>query len=301
MSLLSATLGRLAPQFRTLGEWACIYDQIIETRPLCTKTLQNRRASIRHIVGALGDRSLRSIRPLDVAVAVRDLHARAPVMARRVLVEARDMLGEAVSYGWIARNPALDVKQLRAPVRRRRLSLEQWQMMYQAACEQPIAWLPHMLLLALVTGQRRADLAKMGFEDIWDGRLHIEQQKTGARIALPLKLRLDLIDSTLSDVIEGCKSYAAPGQTFLRKPRGAPLGVASLSTRFEALREAVCEPIPPPHTPPTLHECRSLAERLYRAQGLDTRTLLGHRRQSMTDQYNDDRGLDGRKWRVLQI
>jgi hypothetical protein len=45
--------------------------------------------------------------------------------------------------------------------------------------------------------------------------------------------------------------------------------------------------------------CRSLAERLYCGQGIDTRTLLGHKRQAMTDVYNDDRGLSRGQWRVL--
>ncbi|MFC2588560.1 MAG: hypothetical protein ACFNZS_01050 [Ottowia sp.] len=44
---------------------------------------------------------------------------------------------------------------------------------------------------------------------------------------------------------------------------------------------------------------RSLAERLYRAQGVDTRILLGHRRQQMTDRYNDDRGLS--RWQCLPL
>jgi phage integrase len=53
--------------------------------------------------------------------------------------------------------------------------------------------------------------------------------------------------------------------------------------------------------PPTLHEVRSLAERLYRAQGVDTRILLGHRRQQMTDRYNDDRGLSRKQWQYLPL
>ncbi|KGD73719.1 hypothetical protein HA49_10765 [Tatumella morbirosei] len=45
-------------------------------------------------------------------------------------------------------------------------------------------------------------------------------------------------------------------------------------------------------TAPTFHEQRSLSERLYRAQGLDTQKLPGHKSQKMTDRYNDDRGKD---------
>lgn len=52
---------------------------------------------------------------------------------------------------------------------------------------------------------------------------------------------------------------------------------------------------------PSLHECRSLAERLYRAQGIDTQTLLGHSRPQQTDDYNDDRGLSSGQWKVLVL
>ena len=43
-------------------------------------------------------------------------------------------------------------------------------------------------------------------------------------------------------------------------------------------------------TPATFHEQRSLSERLYKEQGVDTRKLLGHKTQQQTDRYHDDRG-----------
>lgn len=53
--------------------------------------------------------------------------------------------------------------------------------------------------------------------------------------------------------------------------------------------------------PPSLHECRSLSERLYRAQGINTMILLGHKHQAMTDMYNDDRGLTRGEWKTLTL
>lgn len=43
-------------------------------------------------------------------------------------------------------------------------------------------------------------------------------------------------------------------------------------------------------TPATFHEQRSLAERLYKQQGINTQKLLGHKSQLQTERYNDDRG-----------
>lgn len=51
-------------------------------------------------------------------------------------------------------------------------------------------------------------------------------------------------------------------------------------------------------TAPTFHEQRSLSERLYREQGLETQKLLGHKTQRMTDKYNDDRG---KEWMVIAL
>jgi len=301
MSLLSLTLGRIAPQYKTLREWSIIYDQIISSKQVLPKTLESHRLYVARILETFGTRALGSIRPYEIATLIRDIHARTPQTARRVLIEARCLFSEAVNYGWLDRNPALDVKHLRAPVVRQRLSLDQWQRTYEWAELHSPPWVSRMLLLALLTGQRRADLQKMGFDDVWDGYLHVEQQKTGARIALPLALRMDAVDCTLGHAIEMCRCYAAPGPTLLRKSTGAHLARAYMTARFEKTREAACGVAEVPRTAPSLHECRSLSERLYRAQGVDTRTLLGHKRQSMTDMYNDDRGLERGKWKVLTL
>lgn len=51
------------------------------------------------------------------------------------------------------------------------------------------------------------------------------------------------------------------------------------------------------HEWPSLHEIRSLSARLYRAEGIDVQTLLGHKDPEMTSIYLDDRGLSAGAWR----
>jgi len=177
-------------------------------------------------------------------------------------------------------------------------TLGQWWKILGYSIEHMPPWVSRMLALALVTGQRRSDLVKMRFRDVWDGHLHIEQVKTGARLALPITLRLNAVGLTLADVIEDCLAYAKNPDYLLRKHNGEQLGDASLSARFETAREhAIAETT----SPPSLHECRSLSERLYRAQGINTMTLLGHKHQAMTDMYNDDRGLTRGEWKKLPL
>lgn len=298
--ILAATIGRLSPRYRTLADWAETYRKALAARPISQKTLCNRNSALGHVVAALGHRTLGRIRPHEIAELVRELHARYPQAAKRALQECRELFNEAVNYGWIDRNPALTVKQLPAGVRRKRLTLEQWIMIHEYARRRLPPWVSRMMTLALVTGQRRSDLAALRFDAVWDGHLHVQQIKTGARLALPLELRLAAIGVSIADVIEDCRGYAVPGPTLLRKHNGRPPCLASLSARFEEAREAVIAG-PREGLPPSLHECRSLAERLYRAQGIDTRVLLGHRHQSMTDLYHDDRGLSRGEWITLRL
>lgn len=300
-NFLAATLGRVVPKYRRLSEWAAVYQQIIATRPISPKTIANRRGALRYLVDALGDRSIGKIRPHEIAQLTRKVHADHPSTARRVLIEARDVFAEAVAYGWIDSNPAAPIKHLASPVVRRRLSLDDWRRIHAHATTDLPPWVARMIVLALVTGQRRSDLQAMRFDDVRDGHLHITQQKTGTRLRLPLALHLDVISVSIAEAIEACRDYARPGNHLLRKSTGTPLVVASLSARFEDAREGALGSHSGTGAPPSLHECRSLSERLYRRQGIDTRTLLGHKHQAMTDAYNDDRGLTAGEWKTLEL
>lgn len=223
------------------------------------------------------------------------------------------MLNEALMAGWIDANPAVPVRPPRIRISRQRLSVETWSEMLVWARENSPPWVPHMLVLALVTGQRRGDLNKMKFSDVWDGHLHIIQQKkswahdNGARVAMPLHLMLPGIGIKLGDAIEACRAYApmpdGEDSTLIRKSTGKPLSLPSLSWRFEEAREGVLGKHTGKGLPPSLHECRSLSCRLYEKSGIDTKDLLGHRNRSMTDVYADDRGLAAResKWITLVV
>ncbi len=299
-NLLAATLGLVLPRYRTLGQWLDTYREIIEARPLSKKTKANRHSALTHLVSSMGTRTISSIRPHEVAGMVNRLAEKRPQTAKRVLMESKDVFNEAVSYGWIDRNPAAQIKSPHVRIQRNRLTLENWRAIRLHAEEHMPGWVSRMLVLALVTGQRRSDLCKMRFADVWDGYLHVEQTKTGTRLALPLNLKLEVIDTTLQQAIDNCLDYATGTEFMLRKHNGGQLVDASLSARFEEAREDSI-PVCTDGLPVSLHECRSLSERLYRAQGINTMVLLGHKHQAMTDIYNDDRGLTRGEWKTLVL
>lgn len=299
--VLSRTAGIVLPRYRTLGQWSDVYCEIVDGLPVTQKTKANRKCSLAHVVDGLGaHRIISAIRPHDVSAFVMRVYKSHPPLSKRVLIEAKAIFNEAMNYAWIDRNPAAQVKAQQVTVQRNRLTLEQWTAIHAHAETDMPPWVARMMVLALVSGQRRSDVGKMRFSDVWDGHLHVVQAKGKGRVrlALPLSMRLDAIGVTLGGAIEACHEYAPGDDHLLRKSTGKPPGLPSLSARFEEARDAVL-PVCKSGSPASLHECRSLSERLYREQGVNTMVLLGHTTQQMTDMYNDDRGLSAGKWKTL--
>lgn len=134
----------------------------------------------------------------------------------------------------------------------------------------------------------------------------MEQQKkagkpTGARVAIPLTLRLAATVMTLGEVIEHCRGIGAEGDTLLRKSNGKPIEMSSLSARFRQLIVKACgQDAYKQFEWPSLHEVRSLSARTYIAEGMapeTVQTLLGHKDAEMTAVYLNDRGLTDGDWK----
>ena len=217
----------------TLSEWLGTFRTIMAGRGYTAQTIKNRSTSINYIDGQLGARPLRAIKPHEIATVLKKC---SPHKAGRILLEARDIFVEAIANGAAETNPAAHVKKPSCQGLRKRLTLETWQKMLSKSKTGPQQWVPLMLLLGIHTGQRRADLAKMKFSDVVDGHLRVEQQKkarkkVGARLAIPLSLRLKATGLTLGQVIELCKTIGKPGDHLLRQANGRPIEMSSLSAR----------------------------------------------------------------------
>lgn len=252
-----------------------------------------------------GMMSLKDITALEVVKITDEVkalgHNRMAQVVRSVIV---DVFKEAQHVGHVppGYNPALATKKPRSKVKRERLSLDEWKAIYQQAAMHP-HYLQHGMLLALITGQRLGDITKMKFSDVWDGMLHIEQEKTGTKIAIPLTLKCDAIEMTLGDMISMCRDLVVSPyllhhrHSIARGKKGGAISNTSLTAAFKNARNK-CGITWSKGAEPTFHEQRSLSERIYREQGLDTQRLLGHRSKVMTDNYNDDRG---KEWKIVVI
>lgn len=293
----------------TVTEWLDKYISIQEDRlqhnELRPNSYRQKGKPIRLFREHCGMQHLKDITALDIAEIIDAVkaegHNRMAQVVRMVLI---DVFKEAQHAGHVPPgfNPAQATKQPRNRVNRQRLSLPEWQAIFDSVSRrQP--YLKCGMLLALVTGQRLGDICNLKFSDIWDDMLHITQEKTGSKLAIPLNLKCDALNITLREVISQCRDAVVSKylvhyrHTTSQANRGDQVSANTLTTAFKKAREK-CGIKWEQGTAPTFHEQRSLSERLYREQGLDTQKLLGHKSRKMTDRYNDDRGKD---WIIVDI
>lgn len=293
------------PAGKTLREWAPEYEAIYQAeRDATESTLKTVKAGVRAVLLApFADKALVAISTKDVADYVKETKERSVNMANLVRKTLMDMFQEAVAAGHVeaGKNPVTVTRAPKITVERSRLTLEQFRVLHKAALnEEPC--LARGLELAVLTGQRREDLAKMKFADVRDGFLHVIQSKGRGKVKLriPLSLRLDAIGKSLEEVIRECrdavvsKSILHHSRPYGQRKAGAPVTPRTLTISFQDLRDVAKLEWEEGKTPATFHELRSLSARLYSEQyGPEfAQQILGHSTSAMTDMYRDVRGSE---------
>jgi hypothetical protein len=234
----------------------------------------------------------------DLIESIREAgKERSAQAVRSRLVSACKLGGE---LGWMESNPAAMTRARKVTTKRGRLTLETFRAIYAKAGE-VAEWLPHAMMLALVTGADRVTITRMTRDMVADGHLTYRRSKTGAAVAVPLRLRLDAVGVTLDELVRPKTGVVSRYLVHHVNPHGnAPAGSAvfpdRVSKAFTAARKLAGLP---DEGAGTFHELRSLSKRLYDQQGgVDTRALLGHKTQKMADMYADPRGIEAIRVRV---
>ncbi|MGH6725474.1 MAG: tyrosine-type recombinase/integrase [Pseudolabrys sp.] len=115
----------------------------------------------------------------------------------------------------------------------------------------------------LYTGQRRSDVVRMGRQHVQDGKIHVRQDKTGARLKIPLHATLaSIIDASPTDHL-----------TYLTTQFGKPFTAAGFGNWF---RER-CNEAGLPHC--SAHGLRKAAARLLAEAGCtehEIASVTGH-------------------------
>lgn len=281
-----------------VSDWIDRYREILAERNLAPKTRDAFRQRLKTIEDKLGKLIVARVSTRDIADFILEWDSVGKKrMAQALRSFLLDMFREAVAAGWIESNPVAVTRAPRVEVTRSRLTLDNFLAIY----EQARMFSPRVcrsMELALVTAQRREDVRQMLFRDVREDMLWVEQEKTGAKVRIPLNLRLNAVGWSVSDIIQRCRDNVISRHLIHhtehqgRAKPGDKVRATSLSCDFAKARELAKIKWPAGKSPASFHEIRSLAARLYAEQGVDVQALLGHKSPDMTAIYRDVRGAE---------
>lgn len=285
----------------TLAEWVPLYKELwIDKKDPAKNTLRNASSYLARMAQA--DFALRRLTKIETEHTAAFLEAfekdSGEAAATGMRARMSDVFRMAETQGLIeqGKNPVTATYAPGRGVKRERLSLEQF---HAIRANAPL-WLQRAMMLALVTGQRRGDIAAMKFSAQRDGFLYVEQIKSQGEIKLQLdvNIRIAVVGVSISEAMQECRDrvvsrYAVHHIAHRGSARpGDRVSENGLSNAFQEAVEATGIVASEGRTPPTFHEIRSLAERLFKAEfgAAFAQAMMGHKNASMTAKYDDMRG-----------
>ena len=270
-------------------------------KPNTAKTWRSLDGIIRR---ALGERAAADLTVQHCAELIERIAADKPRSAEAVRSRLISVCRRGMELGWMTSDPASVTRRPKVTVQRGRLSLEAFRQIL-AVANQAAEWLPRAMLLGVLTGADRSSIAALTRDDVQrdvHGEvLVVTRPKTGAKVAIPTAIRLDVLGLSLADVLAQRSGVLSRHllhhvNPYGNAPAGSPVHPDTISRQFTAARALAGIP---DDGAPTFHELRSLAKRLYTDQGgVDTKALLGHATERMSDLYADTRGLEPVRVRV---
>lgn len=290
---------RIAGQPETLSDWLDIYTGIIDKRlaegGIAKSTAASTKQKCATIGKAIGQTLLREVSTRTIAEFLAS-YGEKDRMAQAMRSLLLDVFREAIAAGWCEKNPVQVTRAKRVETKRERLSLSDFMAIHAKAVQDGPDWMPVCMELALLTAQRRGDVAKMRYRDLRDGCLNVRQQKNkksegGHNVAIPDQLAI--AGFSLPATIASTRNVVSQYLVHHSKAQGrAKVGSAvrghTIAQEFAAIRDALGIG---GDYPPTVHEIRSLSARLYAEKYGEefAQSLLGHKSAKMAALYQDER------------
>ncbi len=286
------------PKFKTLcSSYRDLQQSRYETGEILKKTFQEKKQFLNEITNAFGDCRYDKISVRQLQNFLDNVfNSGCQFKAKRLRMMLIDIFNEAERVALITSkfNPASITRKYKANIKRRRITLTEFRVLLTYADNHVPIWFHSALVFAFLTAQRRADIVLAHADNVYNDQLHIAQHKSRrstkqSRIALPLDLYNAELNLTLAQFIDN------NANGFIVNNDGNKISEWALSFYFcKYWREIFGKS----DDQPSFHEIRSLSERYYRDQGVQTKNLLGHKKQTTTDIYNDIRSDD---WLVLKL
>ncbi len=222
-----------------------------------------------HLLRVFGHRPIDLIAPMHIREYLDIRGQAAKVLANREKALFSHIFNKAREWGYTtAPNPCQGVKGFKETGRDRYVTNEEFEKVRSIAHFTVV----DAMDLALLTGQRPADVLKLQRTDIRDGALWIVQNKTGARLGIE-------ITGELAAVIERIngRSRTAISAYLIQDEKGQPLSQYALRSRFDKAR--------------TLAKVSFQFRDIRAKAATDTgdlahaQKLLAHRNRDMTEHY----------------
>lgn len=287
---------RIEGKHGTWHDWMNDFEKLLEKRKLADNTRRTYKSLCKKARALAPDgAAFETVTTKVIATAIRNLEDEGKArQAQQLRSFMKDCFNDAIGEGWTKENPALVVRSIEVEVKRARLQFDVFMRVYEA---EGTDWARNCYALALISGQDRDSCSNALFRDIKDGAWWNERGKTGARIVLPLELKLDCFAMSLGDVVKRCRSTGVLSPYLIHQtknwgnsPAGSQIWVDTITRHFTDTLASLGIDWGD-KDPPTFHEIRSLSERLYAAQGnVKTQELLGHKDPKTTALYHDARG-----------
>src|SRR5262249_16559092 len=177
---------------------------------LKAKTQPVRRNITEHLRPDLGRCSVRDFQRRDIERLMAGLHA-TPQQANNILKVLRVLFAHAVADEMITSNPAVGVKRYKSQgdgfATWSEDDLAAFEAAYPVGTQERLAF-----ALALYTGQRIGDVARMGWQHVKNERIEVRQEKTSATLLIPLHPELARV----------LAAVPRDNLTFLLTDKGAP-------------------------------------------------------------------------------
>lgn len=299
-----------AEQGKSWGKWIEAYKPILLAgkgdKPLAPNSLKAYRRELR-LAASMFDEA-KAACEITTADIVNELDKLTAVGKSNTAQGMRSHLYESfrqmIVRAWRKDNPVEAVPYIVSRVKRGRLSFDVFMRVYEA---ETTTWAKNAYALALLSGQAREECASAKFKDIREQAWWCDRKKSGARMILPLELRLDCFGQSLGDVVKQCRSTGVLSKHLIHQTKswakskaGDPIAVDTISLHFTATLEGLGIDWGD-KAPPTFHEIRSLSGRLYKQEGkVNPQELYGHADEKTTEVYLDER--DGkREWLKVSI